>query len=465
MTVHRTTGGPAWTPALPAGRVMCADSTGRALLALSVPPGDRRDDTLSRVPVLGRHGELPDRARRAALTAEAAGEALPVALAGHVDAEAVARWVTGHHRSPRYPAVVLGSPHGAAVHLAAACGAAWLPTSFTVTLPWPGGDPGDWAAARDWGARLAGPILDRNPGVTVRQVHDPVSRGVLCGATVSLQVRWRTLPAAYRSFLTTRGPDGVHLFVRDLRTWPVDGGPPGYSFQIGSPVAGGDPADYRGGDDAFGRLLHRIGAGDWTDPPAGTPRHYAETSGEPGLEAEIRTVAAAGGSAGHRLLYSDPHALSAAVADLHRAWLSPPPGARHALVGTGRMTDPWQAFDAGVVPYWCESSSHAAATAAEWWLAGSRPYDRITVLPDPPGTPHGRLAAPAHWRSIAAFAGRGAVGNLLARRYPTLPAAAGHATDYLRHATTAPGRRPPIPAGEAVRHLSRHRTVPGLMIL
>ncbi|WP_229067542.1 hypothetical protein [Actinoplanes sp. DH11] len=452
--------------ALRAGRVVCADSVGRALLAMAVPPEQRRGGVLSRVPVLGRHGGLPGELRRVALAAETDEEALPVACVEHVDAEAVARWIVGRHRSVSYPAVVLGSPHGAAVHLAVACGAAWLPSSFTITTPWPGGSPGDWRLAMSWGARLAEQIIARNPGVTVRQVHDPVLRGALCGTSVSLQVRWQTLPEAYRTFLRSRiAPGGACVLVRDLRTWPVLDGPPGYSFQIGSPTSGWGEADYRGENEAFRRLLRRVGAEDWSGPWAGTSRNYAETSGEPAVESQLRKLAAASGSAGHRVLYTDPRSFSAAVADLYRTWWPPQHGASHAVVSTGRMTDPWEMLDAGMVPYWGESSSRPVADAAELWLAGSRPYDRISVLPEPPGTAHDRIATLAQWRSVAAFARRGGtVSDLLARRYPTLPTAAGHATDFVRRAAVTRRRPEPIPIGEAVRHLAEHGSVPGLMV-
>lgn len=254
------------------GRVMCADSVGHTLLTMAVPPEHRRAEAVSRVPLLGRHGELPDPLRRMALAADMFAEALPVADVERVDAEAVARWIVGRYHSDSYPAVVLGSPHGAAVHLAVACRAAWLPTSFTITVPWPGGSPGDWMAAMAWGSRLARQILSRDPGVTVRQVHDPVVRGTLCGTSVSLHVRWHTLPEAYRAFLRSRVvTGGAYLLVRDLRTWPVLGGPPGYGFQIGSPSGGASPDGYRNDDDAFRRLLHRLGPGDWIDPATGVP--------------------------------------------------------------------------------------------------------------------------------------------------------------------------------------------------
>ncbi len=297
-------------------------------------------------------------------------------------------------------------------------------------------------------------------------MHDPVLRAALCGKSVSLQVRWRTLPGAYRRFLSSRLPPGsVGVLIRDLRTWPVLDGPPGYGFQIGSPTSGWGPAEHSGDNDAFARLLHRIGGGDWCDPDTGVTRRYAETSGEPGLEPELRRILAEHGSTGHRMLYTDPHAFSAAVADLYRALLPSRDGDAHAVVGTGRMTDPWQALDAGMVPYWCESSSRAAATAAELWLAGSRPFDRISVLPEPPGISHDRLASLPHWRSIAALARRtGTVDRLLAGRYPVLPAAPGHATGFLRHAAVASHRPELIPGAEAVRHLARHGSLTGLMI-
>ncbi|MEU4690116.1 hypothetical protein [Actinoplanes sp. NPDC023714] len=456
---------PAGEAAPPAGRVMCPDSVGRTLLEMAVPPDERRGDGLARVPVLGRRGELPEELRRAALAADAAEDALPETQVGQVDAEAVARWITGHHRSPSYPAVVLGSPHGAALHLAAALGAAWLPASFTVTVPWPGGSPENWQAAREYGTRLAQRLMAGNPGVSVRQVHDPVLRGSLCGATVSLHVRWCTLPGAYRSFLRERlVPGGASILVRDLRTWPMLGGPPGYTFQIGTPTSGWTANDHRGDSDAFIRLLHTIGGADWTDPPEGRPLHYAETSGEPDLEPELLEFAAKTGTAGHRMLYNDPQAFSAAVADLYRSRLRPRHGDGHALVTAGRMIDPWQVLDAGLVPYWCESSSRAAAEAAELWLAGNPPFERVSVLPDPSGTRHGRLASSAHWRSIARFGrGGGMVDGLVAGRYPMLPAAAGHASRFVRQAAPASPRPDPIPVAACVRHLARG-SLPGLVV-
>ncbi|GIF04919.1 hypothetical protein [Actinoplanes siamensis] len=428
-----------------ASQMMCADSLGRTLLAMAVPPAQRRAGQLQRIPVLGRRGELPEDQRRVLLAAEAVDEAVPLSGIDHVDTEAVASWIVRHFTAGRYPAVVLGSAHGAAVHLAAACDAAWLPTAFTLTAPWPGGDAADWAAAMDWGAALAERILARNPDVTVRQVHDPVARGPLCAATVSLQIRWRALPAAYRDFLTSRA--GSIVLVRDLRTWPVRDGPLRYGFQIGSPAGGWTPDDYHTRNPVLQRLLRGIGAGgDWRTPCETAPRQYADTGGEPALDRELRQLT----DDFHRVLYTEPQALSAGVADLHRDWSH----GRHAVITTGRMIDPWRVVEGRAVPYWCESSSRSVTDAAQLWLAGSRPFDTITVLPEPPGVFQDDTAGLTHWRAVANFArGHGHVDSLIARRYPLLPSAPGHASQ--RFDGGVPGPQPgPLPAAAAMRRLA-----------
>jgi hypothetical protein len=446
--------------------VICADSVGRTLLAMAVPPAQRRGSFLERVPVLGRHGALPEPVRREALAAKAVEEAVPLGRIDHIDADAVAAWIVEHYPAATYPAIVLGSPHGSAVHLAAACGAAWLPTTFPVTAPWPGGSVVDWPAAKAWGTALAERILARNPGITIRQVHDPVLRGSLCGATVSMQIRWRTLPPAYREFLRSRLPaGGASLLVRDLRDWPVSAGPPGYSFQVGTPTSGWTSENYRPDSVALMKLLRNLGAEGLPVRFTGTSRQYAEISGEPAIEPELRQIAAETGSAGHRVLFRDPHMFSGAVADLYRAWLRPAAG-RRAVVGSGRMTDPWRAVYEEMVPYWCESSSRPATDAAELWLAGSEPFEAIDVLPDPPGTLHDATTTLAHWRAVAAFAQReGAVDALLAGRYPVLPTAAGRATRRLRTAGAPPRRAELLPMHEAVRWLTVNGPALGLLVV
>lgn len=446
-----------WPAHLPADRVICLDSVDRALIEASAPGWD--GDGRWRVPVLGRHAQLEPGLRRLVLANDACVAAVPLDDIAEIDAEAVAAWIVGRFPADDYPVAVLGSPHGAAVHLAAALGGAWLPTSFPVTLPWPDGSVGDAAGAADWGGILAREIMERNPSVTVRQVHDPVLRGPLCGATVTLRLRWRELPAAYADFLRRCESS---LLLRDMRTWPVMDGPSGFSFQVGSAANGLGHDDHRPGHPTFRRLLDAIGADGWSRPLRETPVRYAETAGDPALDPQLRELAAEIGRPAYRVLYGTPEALSACVADLYRDHFGPE---SDLLIETGRLLDPAGVASRGLVPYWCESASRRAFAAAESWLAGSEPFDDITVLPEPPGTDCETHAGLAHWRSLAGFAaGRGRVDRTAAGRFPLLPMATEHAVRVVADAAD-PGQEPsPLTVPQVIDALRTNAVVMGLLV-
>lgn len=437
--------------ALAPDRVVCRDSIDRLLLDAAVCAAHRHGcDDLDHVPVLGRYRDLPEPRRGNALRNDAHAEALPARACHRIDADAVADWITGRYPAPTYPAAVLGSPHGGAVHLAAALGAPWLPTGFTVTVRRPGGCVGDWGGALEAGAAVVAEIVAANPTVTVRQVHDPSRRGSLCGSTLTLHVRWRRLPAAYRAFMQHRlAPGAASVLLRDVRTWPVSNVAPGHSFQLGSPVSGWTPDDYSMDNPSFARLIHDSGGDRWRTAHLDATRRYAELAGEPGLEPDLRHVAAATNRPAHRVLYPTPEALSACVADLYRDWLrAERRGGDRCVVETERLLDPWQVLDSGLVPYWCESASRRAASGAEWWLAGSGRFDSVDVLPAPPGSAGGAHADPGQWRAIAWFGRhRGDVNREAMRHYPLLPLPTSHAATAL-HAQPR-GRVAPSTVGMA----------------
>jgi hypothetical protein len=451
------------------GKVFCRDSIDRAMLDAAVCAAHGRSCAdLDRVPLQGRYPDMPDPQRRSMLASAAWAEALPVDEAARIDANVVAGWIVERYPPTIYPAVVLGSAHGGAVHLAAALGAPWLPTSFTVTVRWPDGAVNDWDGARHAGADVAARILAANPDVTVRQIHDPVQGGAVCGSTLTLHVRWQRLPPAYRSFLRHRlAPGGASLLLRDVRTWPVLDGATGHSFQVGSPVTGWQPADYTMDNPSFARLIRCAGGGAWRTPHPALPRRYAEPAGEPALEPDLRHVAAAAHQPTHRVLYPGPETLSGCVADLYREWLSNDRrSAERCVVETERLLDPWRVLTSGVVPYWCESASRAAVTAAQWWLAGSTTFDSVDVLPAPPGSPSDGFAGLRQWRAVASFAGRhGRVSPEPARRYPLFPVPNSHAATV---PPTPPGC-PPAPSPMRMEHvltgLRRTGQASGLLVL
>jgi hypothetical protein len=449
--------------------VVCRDSVGRALLeaaARGISGQTVRD--LGRIPILGRRGTVPPGIRFRELADEAAGQAVGGEAACGIDADAVAEWIVGQYPAVDHPAVVLGSPHGAAVHLASALGAPWLPLSFTVTVRRPGGATGDWSDAADDGARVAERILAANPSVTVRQIYDPVSRGPLCASTITLQVQWRRLPAAYQRLLRSGlRADGASLLIRDTRTWRVLELAQGHTFQVGSPLTGWHADDYSDDNLDFRRLRESLGMPAFRTPYAGTSFHYAETGGDPRCEPELRRLAAEHGHATHRVLYHGPETLSACVADLYREWLRCGYGTgEHCVVETGALLDPGQVLAAGLVPYWCESASQRAVTDAQWWLAGSESFTGVTVLPQPPGLDCGAYATAAQWRAVAQFARhRATVDPLAIRRYPLLPLPMSHTAGVLPSPSPAGARPERMSVAHALASLRRSSGSGGMLVL
>ncbi len=435
------------------GNVVSADSLGYALLQVAarairrLPVGD-----LTRVPVMGRHGPTPQPARNDAVASDAWTDALPADALDALDPEDVAEWIAGHYPYLDHPAVVFGSPHGAAVHLAAALGAPWLPAGFTVAVRWPGGRAGDWAGASRYGSAVVAGLLANHPEVAVRQVHDPIGAGSRVASTVTFEIRWRVVPAAYRRLLGSR----PSLLVRDVRPWPVLRLGDRFTFQIGRPAHGWGFARYDLDDPDFRAHLTWLGEDGWERPDWNRSVAQAETAVDPGIVADLRR-----GGRLQQLLYARADALSGGVADLYRTWLRA--DGDDCVVECDRLLDPWRVLAAGRTPYWCESASAASVRAVEMWMAGSRPFDAVTVLPQPPGTPCAAHADLAGWRSVARFGRcRGDVSRQAAVRYPGLPLATAHA------ATIGPAVRPgpaPMPLDLIVVALRRPATADGLMVI
>ncbi|WP_328346224.1 hypothetical protein [Micromonospora sp. NBC_00421] len=451
-------------------RVVAPGSTARVLVAAAARALRGLDCAdLGPATPSSRFIAAPEAVRRAAATRAAGRLALTAAQAGAVDGERVARWIVDQYPRQRYPAVVLGSPHAAAVHLAVALGAPWLPAGFELTAHWTHGAVDRPAAALDQGAAFAARILAGNPDLHVRQVHCPASRGALAGVTVSLLARWRALPVAYARFLADRLTCGsVVLLVGDVRSWPVSDPGQGHSFQLGSPTSGLEPVDFHPDSPALRQVLRAAGGvGTGWEPPAVTAaREPAEHGVEPDF---IRALGHWARTRGHELRQVQvphPGALSAATADLYRRWLrrAGKTGDR-LVVECGRLLDPWQVVRAGLVPYWCENATRRSVEDAEWWLAGSEPFSSVDVLPESPGMRSPALAGLPQWLAVAAFGRRRrALDRTAARGYPVGSVATRRATEVLRGQPYDLPTPPPLSVGEALAGLREAGVPLGLAV-
>ena len=451
-------------------RVVAAGSTARVLVAAAARAlrGDDCAD-LGHPGPLSRFTGAPEPVRRAVAARAAGRVALTPAQTAEVDAERVARWIVDQYPHRRFPGAVLGSPHGAAVHLAVALGVPWLPAAFEMTVHWNRGAVGQPQAALDHGAALAGRLLAGNADVHVRQVHCPASRGALAGATVALAVRWRSLPAAYARFLADRLEPGAGvLLLRDARTWPVLDEGRGHSFQVGCPSSGLDPVDFHPDAHALRQVLRSAG-GDgahWEPPEVSCPQGYAENGVESDFAHSARQWAARRGHPLHQVRYPQPDALSAATADLYRRWLRRAGKTGNRLVvECGRLLDPWQVVRAGLVPYWCENATRRRVEGVEWWLAGSEPFSSVDVLPEPPGVRSPALAGLPQWLAVAAFGRRRrALDRGSARGYPVTSVPTRRATEVLRNQPYDLPAPPPLTVGEALETLRDTGAHQGLLV-
>ncbi|MFE9656897.1 hypothetical protein [Micromonospora sp. NPDC006431] len=451
-------------------RIVAAGSTARVLVAATARAlrGDDCADLGHPTP-FSRFAGAPEPVRRAAAARAAGRVALAPAQVAEVDAERVAGWIVDQYPAGRWPGVVLGSPHGAAVHLAVALGVPWLPAGFELTVHWTRGAVDRPQAALDHGAALAGRLLAANPDVHVRQVHCPASRGASAGATVALAVRWRALPRAYARFLADRlEPAAPVLLLHDARTWPVLDEGAGHSFQVGSPASGLDPVDFHPDAHALRQVLRSAGgdSSHWAPPDVSCPAAYAENGVESGFEHNAREWTGRHGHPLHRGLVPQPDALSAATADLYRRWLrrAGKTGDR-LVVECGRLLDPWQVVRAGLVPYWCENATRRRVQGAEWWLAGSEAFSSVDVLPEPPGVRSPALAGLPQWLAVAGFGRRRrALDRASARGYPVTSVPTRRATEVLRNQPYDLPTPPPLRMAEALAALRDAGAHQGLLV-
>ncbi len=455
---------------LPAERVVAAGSAARILVAVTARAlrGDDCGD-LGHPRALSRLTGAPEPVRRAAAVRAAGRAALTAAQVAAVDAERVAGWFAGQYPDRRWPGVVLGSPHGAAAHLAVALGVPWLPAGFEIAAQWSRGAVDRPDAAFDHGVPLADRLLTGNPRVHVRQVHCPASRGAAAGAVVTFAVRWRALPRAYARFLADRlEPAAPVLLLHDARTWPVRDGGDGHSFQAGCPAGGLDPVDFHPDARALGQVLRAAGGDEarWAAPEVTVAGAFAEHGVESGFEHDARSWGDRHGHPLHRVVVPQPDALSAVTADMYRRWLrrAGKTGDR-LVVECGRLLDPGQVLRAGLVPYWCENATARRVAGVEWWLAGSEPFSSVDVLAEPPG-----LRSPAHaglpqWLAVAGFGRRRrALDRGAARGYPVASVPTRRATEVLRNQPCDLPAPPPLRMADALAALRDAGAHQGLLV-
>ena len=166
-------------------------------------------------------GQLPWPVLKRVYARIGAGEGLTQSQLARVDLAAVAEWLADAYPSRRYPGVLLGSSNGALTQLAAAAQIPWLPGTLLVPVR-RNADVNDLDAALGFGIRHAPTLTAANPDIVVHHMHDQMQDELMAARMAYFRIKWRTLSAGYRRFLSERLQPGAPVIIlNDTSTWPV----------------------------------------------------------------------------------------------------------------------------------------------------------------------------------------------------------------------------------------------------
>lgn len=367
-----------------------------------------------------------------------------------VDADDLRAWAAdGYLRRP-YPAVLVGASNGAAVHLAAALGAPWLPQTFLVPVRRWGADVVDMAADMEWGRRPGAALLAGNPDLQLHHMHDPNQDQLMSAHMAYFRVKVRRLGPAYERFLRDALAPGGTIFVLDCRQrWPAVRVAERHWFQPGA-VGGLTPREYLEGGPRVEAFLRRRGIdpGRWRAPVPDDAPPEAEWGFEPALARDVERFARRHGYRVRRVVFDQPVDLSPLVADLYRDWY----GRRglpadRLLVESFILMEPWWALRTARVPFWTHFPVDAAAEALERYLGAAAPFAEAHAMLFSHGVDSVGLARPERWRALLAHAaGRAGLIGVDERAFPRDFGALVRYHAHLRRRVRA-RHRPPAPLG------------------
>ncbi len=358
------------------------------------------------VPLAKRLNRLPRSVRTALYTRGGANEGIDPDELGGLDVERFREWVTDQYPDRGYPAVVIGSSNGAAVHLAALLGVPFLPQTFLVPVR-RSIDADAIRADVAWGRAHAPAFLRANPDVTLAQMHDPNQDRLMVERLAYFRTKSRVLGDAYERFLdTVLEPGGTILSLECEFEWPAIDLGDRHTFQVGG-LGGLEPMEYYEGSDTVARFLAEQGAGirAWDAPEPDVDAPEAEWGFEPALRTDVERFARERGHEVRRLTFDHPQDLSPFVATLYRDRNATRRITTDRLfVQSFALVEPWWTLRTGSVPYWTAFNTRPDAAALESYLEEAEPYDEIWATLFAHGVESAGLASIERWRSALSAA-------------------------------------------------------------
>jgi hypothetical protein len=320
-----------------------------------------------------------------------------------VDAEQLAEWTVRQYPEGQYPAVMLGSSNGAAVHLCAAMGVPWLPQSYLIPVRRSGIHPDEPWQELSWSKEPARRLLDANPDIELHHMLDPVQDLMMSWVLSYFRIKRLRLGAAYEEFLLrTLEPGGTILLLECQIKWPCTTVSDRHFFQFGAP-GGANHHDLFEGSARVEDYLRRYNSyrRRWDPPQPDVEVPEAEWGFAPQLRDDVERFARQHGYRVRRIIFQQPEQLSPLVADLYR-WWHQRRGllANRLVVESFLLVEPYWMMRTGAVPFWLVFPTEPLDTFLESYLSRREPFDEIGMMLFSHGVESVGLVPIERWRRI-----------------------------------------------------------------
>lgn len=364
---------------------------------------------------------LGNRAREWLYTWSGWLEAIPPDRLGRVDAEAIARWMVDFYPRRQYPAAMIGSSNGAAVHLCAALGIPWLPQTYLIPVEQDWARPDEPIKDMEAARGPAQALLDANPDLQLHHMHDANQDRLMIAHMTYFRVKRLRLGAAYEQFLTETLPEGATIFLLECqRTWPTTQLGERHFFQHGA-LGGATPEEYLHGSARVEDYLRRYHSPycRWESPEPDGEQPEAEWGFAPALRADVERFACQRGYRVQRIVFKEPEDFSPLVADLYRWWyaqrrLHP----NRLLAASFILLEPYWTLRTGSAPYWMLFNTEGSLARLERYLDRVA-YDDIRIMLFSHGVESVGLPSIERWRAVLARARcQGSFVGVDERRFP-----------------------------------------------
>jgi hypothetical protein len=356
--------------------------------------------------------KLPPRIREAVFTWGGGAETVPVRNLHKIDAEKLSGWAAAHYPRRRYPAIMVGSSNGAAVHLCSALGIPWLPQSFLIPVSRTGIEPDEPKQETAWSRKPARMLLDANPDVQLHNMLDPVQDLLMSRVLSYFRIKRLRLGLEYERFLEERLEPGGTIFVIECDlSWPTTKIGERHYFQFGA-LGGARTDEFFHGGKRVEEYLSRYHSyrKQWDPPEPDGESPEAEWGFAPQLREDVERFARKKGFTVRRIVFNRPEQMSPLVADLYQWWhKSRGLPANRLLVESFLLVEPFWTMRVGAVPFWTVFPTEPYDALVEKYIRSNGGIDDIGIMLFSHGVDSIGLVPIERWKELLKLARKNGV--------------------------------------------------------